>query len=315
MIDKFNRNINYLRLSVTDLCNLRCKYCMPEEGIEKLTHEEVLSIEEIENIVKASVNCGVNKVRITGGDPLVRNGIVEICKRVSAIPGVNEVCITTNGILLEKYAVKLKNAGVNRLNISLDTLLEEKYNNVTRCGNLKSVLRGIEAARNAGFEKIKINVVLIGGFNDDEIVSFVNLTKDADIQVRFIELMPIGECIDWEKEAFPGSNIVLEKIPELVPVGSEGVARLFKFPDGKGTVGLISPMSRHFCPDCNRIRVTADGKLKVCLHSDVEYDLKGVAPEDIEKIIKNAINHKPENSSISKSKKSNSKRYMSQIGG
>ena len=315
MIDKFNRNISYLRLSVTDLCNLRCKYCMPEQGIEKLTHDEILSVEEIENIVKATVKCGVNKVRITGGDPLVRKGILDICKRVSSIEGVKEVCITTNGILLEKYAVKLKEAGVNRLNISLDTLNEEKYNNVTRCGDMKSVLRGIEAAKLAGFEKIKINVVLIGGFNDDEIVDFVNLTKDIDLQVRFIELMPIGECVDWDEKSFPESNLVLEKNPELEPIGSEGVARLYKLPQGKGTVGLISPMSRHFCPDCNRIRVTSDGKLKVCLHSDVEFELKGVEPEKLETVIRNAINSKPENSNISKTNKGSKKRYMSQIGG
>jgi len=315
MIDKFNRNISYLRLSVTDLCNLRCKYCMPEQGIEKLTHDEILSVEEIENIVKATVKCGVNKVRITGGDPLVRNGILEICKRVSSIEGVKEVCITTNGILLEKYAAKLKEAGVNRLNISLDTLNEEKYNNVTRCGDMKSVLRGIEAAKLAGFEKIKINVVLIGGFNDDEIKDFVNLTKDTDLQVRFIELMPIGECVDWDEKSFPESNLVLEKNSELEPIGSEGVARLYKLPEGKGTVGLISPMSRHFCPDCNRIRVTSDGKLKVCLHSDVEFELKGVEPDELENVIRNAINSKPENSNISKTNKGSKKRYMSQIGG
>ncbi len=315
MIDMFERNINYLRLSVTDLCNLRCTYCMPEKGIEKLEHEEILSVEEIEDIVKASAKCGINKVRITGGDPLVRKGIVDICKRVSSIEGIKEVCITTNGILLKKYAVELKEAGVNRLNISLDTLKEEKYQKITRCGKIQDVIDGIEKCKQIGYEKIKINVVLIGGFNDDEISDFVELTRNDDLQVRFIELMPMGECQEWDENVFFETNVVLEKKPELIPVGSEGVARIFKLPDGKGTVGLISPMSRHFCPDCNRIRVTSDGKLKVCLHSESEINLKGLKEAEIVEVIKEGIKLKPQNSTISVDKKSSTKRYMNQIGG
>ncbi len=315
MNDRFGRDIYYLRLSVTDLCNLRCVYCMPEEGVEKRRHSEILSVEEIEEIVRASAECGIRKVRVTGGEPLVRRGIVDICRRISAIPGVEELDMTTNGVLLPKLAVELKKAGVKRLNISLDTLNPDKYRHITRCGNLDEALRGIDAAFEAGYDMIKINTVLIGGVNDDEIPAFVNMTRDKNIHVRFIELMPIGESAEWSHERFISNSCVLEKIPQLEKAGSSGVAQLYRMPGAPGTVGLISPISSHFCPTCNRIRITADGKLKPCLHSADEVDLRGLHGEALVDTISQAIGAKPLRHLLDENDKSFSQRNMNAIGG
>ena len=315
MNDEFGRDIYYLRLSVTDLCNLRCVYCMPEQGVPKRQHNEILSVEEIEEIVQACVACGIRKVRVTGGEPLVRKGIIDICQRISAIPDIKELCITTNGTLLPKYASELRKAGVNRLNISLDTLKSEKYREVTRCGELNEVLSGIDAAMKAGFDNIKINTVLIGGVNDDEVPAFVEMTRDKNIHVRFIELMPIGECAGWSRERFISNNSVLEKIPELTSEGSSGVAQTYRLPGGKGTVGLISPISSHFCPTCNRIRVTADGKLKPCLHSADEVNLKGLHDGQLVDTIAEAVRNKPQKHQLTENAQSSSKRNMNAIGG
>ena len=315
MNDGFGRNINYLRLSVTDLCNLRCVYCMPEKGVEKRSHNEILSIEEIEEIVRSSAACGINKVRITGGEPLVRKGIVDVCSRIAAIPGVEELDMTTNGTLLPRYASDLKKAGVNRLNISLDTLDGKKYNEITRCGTLQEAVDGINKAFEAGFDNIKINTVLIGGVNDDEIPSFVELTRNKKIHVRFIELMPIGQCAGWSRERFISNETVLERMPELVKEGTSGVAQLYRLPGGQGTVGLISPISSHFCPTCNRIRITSDGKLKPCLHSADEVDLKGLHGERLTQVIAEAINGKPKKHLLDENDMSHSMRNMNAIGG
>lgn len=315
MLDNFKRDIYYLRLSVTDLCNLRCKYCMPSGGIEQLKHEDILTVDEIENVVKATAKCGIRKVRITGGEPLVRNGIVEICERIARIKEIEEVCMTTNGILLQKYAKDLKRAGVDRLNISLDTLNEDKYSEMTRGGKLKDVLKGIESAQEVGFENLKINVVLIGDYNDDEIVDFVQLTKENNLQVRFIELMPMGQCSTWDNGAFLSAETVLNKVSGLSLTNIEGVATLYKLNEAKGSVGLIRPMSNHFCPTCNRIRITADGRLKACLHSETEVNIKGLGEVALENILREAIIHKPQKFNLSNECPSKSGRYMNQIGG
>lgn len=315
MFDTFKREIYYLRLSVTDLCNLRCKYCMPGSGVTKLEHADILSVEEIEEIVKATAKCGIKKVRVTGGEPLVRKGIVDICERIAAIKEIEEVCMTTNGLLLEKYAKDLKKAGLDRLNISLDTLDEKKYSDMTRGGKLKDVLRGIEASEAAGFENLKLNVVLIGGYNDDEIVDFVNLTRKNKIQVRFIELMPIGQCTTWEENAFLSAEMVLNKVDGLELQKVDGVATLYKLKDAKGSIGLIRPMSNHFCPSCNRIRITSDGKLKTCLHSENEILIRGLTGEVLEDTLKSAILQKPQMFNLSTECHSESKRFMNQIGG
>lgn len=314
MRDNYGRDIYYLRLSVTDLCNFRCVYCMPEDGVEKRRHCDILSVEEIEEIVSAAVRCGIRKVRVTGGEPLVRRGIVEICRRIAAIPEVEELCMTTNGALLNKYASPLREAGVDRLNISLDTLDPEKYRMITRSGRLADTLAGIDAAVQAGFNNIKINAVLIGGVNDSEIRQLLELTY-KNVNVRFIELMPIGECAGWSHERFISNSKVLEAAPELREVGSSGVAKLYRLPGGSGTVGLISPISSHFCPTCNRIRVTADGKLKPCLHSAEEVNLRGLHGQELIETIKNAIAIKPRRHHLDESEKSDSVRNMNAIGG
>jgi len=315
MKDNLGREITYLRLSVTDLCNLRCIYCMPECGIKKMRHSDILSIEEIESIVRASAACGIEKVRLTGGEPLVRKGIIDICRRIASIEGIREICLTTNGVLLPKYAKELYASGVRKLNISLDTFDPEKYRMLSRIGTLNDALDGLKAAQDAGFESIKINVVLMGGINDDEIGKFVELTRDNDISVRFIELMPIGECADWDKERFVDAAKVLRVVPQLKESGTNGVAKLYRIPGWRGSVGLITPISSHFCSRCNRIRITSDGKLKPCLHSAAEINLKGLSGANLVETIRLAIKQKPMGHHLSAGNASESLRYMNEIGG
>lgn len=318
MKDSFGRDITYLRISVTDLCNLRCKYCMPEEGVTKVHHRDILSIEEIEEIAKVFVRLGVNKIRLTGGEPLLRSGILDIVEKIGRLEGLRDFAMTTNGILLKKYAEELKIRGLKRVNISLDTLDEDKYNNITRIGKLKDVLEGIEVAREVGLTPIKINAVLVGGFNDDEIVDLVKLTEKEYIDIRFIELMPIGEAIKYESKYFISNQIVLKKLPELIPVERKDIsspAVCYKLPNAKGRIGLINPVSCKFCEHCNRVRLTAQGKLKLCLHSKDEIDLKEALRkgQDIEKIIIDAIGQKPESHHLEDGEYVSKKMY--QIGG
>lgn len=314
MRDGYGRDINYLRLSVTDLCNLRCVYCMPAGGVEKRRHEDVLTVEELEEIAQSAGRCGIRKIRLTGGEPLVRRGIVDICARTAAAPGVEEVCMTTNGLLLPKMAAELRRAGLKRINISLDTLSPERYRELTRVGNIEDAVAGLRAALD-NFETVKINAVLIGGSSEPEIRQMVNITKDTPLELRFIELMPIGECAHWPKERFLANSAVLEAVPELEPCGTSGVARLFTLPDAKGKVGLISPLSSHFCPECNRIRVTPDGRLKPCLHSAQEIELRGFHGAELDAKIKEGICAKPMRHHLSAVSPSESLRGMSRIGG
>lgn len=317
MIDNYGRNINYIRISVTELCNMRCRYCMPEEGIQKRNHEEMMTAEETVDAAKAAVSLGINKIRITGGEPLVKRGIVKLCKEIADIDGVEELCITTNGTLLGTFAEGLYDAGVDRLNISLDTLNPEKFNYITRIGKLDDVIDGINAAFKAGFEKIKINTVLMGGFNDDEIRDFVELTKDRPIEVRFIELMPIGGGIDFDKAKFISCEEVLERVPELESMEmSDGVATMYKLPGAVGRVGLIRPISCDFCDRCNKIRLTADGMLKPCLHLDGEISIKGKSREEMTDIMRDAILSKPEmRNEMDAENPSQAGRDMNRIGG
>lgn len=318
MKDAFGREVNYLRLSVTDLCNLRCKYCMPENGIQKLHHEDVLKIEEIDKIVSAFIKLGINKVRITGGEPLVRKGILSLIKSISSHPEIKDLALTTNGINLKSMAKDLKEAGLKRINVSLDSLDEKKYADMTRGGKLKDVIEGIKMAKKVGLTPIKLNVVLIGGFNDNEIKDFVNLTKDEDIDVRFIELMPIGEVAKWSFENFISNELVLKKVPELVKIENDdpnAPAVLYRLPGGKGRVGLISPISCKFCSSCNRIRLTSEGILKYCLHSDEEFDLKAALREgkSLTEFIEEVVLKKPKEHSIEEG--NFVKRNMVQVGG
>ena len=314
MLDGCGRTIDYLRLSVTDLCNYRCRYCMPPEGVEKRAHGDMLSLEELAEIAAAAVQCGVRKIRLTGGEPLVRRGLPDLCRMLRAIPGVEELCLTTNGSLLPQMAAPLREAGVDRLNISLDTLRPDRFAAMTRLGTLQDVQAGIRAAEAAGFHDLKFDTVLIGGFNDDEIGDFVDLSREHPWEMRFIELMPMGPCAGWDKSCFLPAGTVLDRVPELEPIQAQGVARRYKLPGAKGTVGLISPVSRDFCGSCRRIRVTADGRLKGCLHSREEIPLRGLHGRELEDAIRQGILHKPERHHLTE-RKSDTPRNMNQIGG
>lgn len=317
MLDRYGRNITYLRLSVTELCNLRCRYCMPAGGVCKKAHEEMLTEEEIVLAVETAAELGVNKLRITGGEPLVKKNILSICERTAAVPGIREVCITTNGVLLPELAKPLREAGVKRLNISLDTLDEEKFRYITRLGSLETVLRGIEAALEAGYEKIKLNAVLIGGFNDGEIAPLAELTRRWPVDLRFIELMPMLESSEFGPEAFIPCERVLQTLPELEEEPRDGgVAKLYRLPGAQGRIGLISPLSSHFCGECNRIRLTADGKLKPCLHGKAEFPIKGLDREGMREQFRAAMLAKPEwHGELSYASRSRAGRNMNTIGG
>lgn len=315
MKDRYGRTIKYLRLSVTDLCNCRCVYCMGENGVPRLPHSAILSFEEIEEIVRAAVSLGVTKVRLTGGEPLVRRGIDELVRRLRGIEGVEELAMTTNGARLAEYAEALKEAGLDRLNVSLDTLDPEKFRRITRIGELRDTLDGLDAARRAGFERIKLNTVLMGGVNDDEIAEIAALAKDGAFDVRFIELMPIGECTDWDGRRFLPAERVLEYLPKGERVPSDGVAELWRPAGFRGTVGLIRPLSHRFCADCDRIRVTADGCLKPCLHSAREIPLRGKHGEALVRTIAEGMQTKPREHHMADGHASESRRGMNRIGG
>ena len=315
MRDSFNRDVDYLRISVTDLCNLRCIYCMPEKGVEKFSHDQIISPERIKEIVEASVKLGIKKVRLTGGEPLTRHGLIEIIKFIRSVEGIEEICLTTNGIGLKEKAKDLKEAGVDRLNISLDTLDESKFKFITRGGKLQNVLDGIEEIQKAGFKDTKINVVLIGGFNDDEIKKFYEFSNKNNVIVRFIELMPIGEGAKFKRKSFVSNKIVLEQLPGAILDYSDGVSSYFKFNDSRARIGLISPLSNKFCESCSRIRLTSDGRIKPCLHSEAEFDLTGLHDEELVNAIKQSILSKPKEHHLNEDGKSSSIRGMSKIGG
>ena len=317
MIDRLGRNITYLRISVTELCNLRCRYCMPAEGVCKKSHADMLTEDEMIQAVEAAASLGISKLRITGGEPLVKKNIVSICRRAAAVPGIREVCVTTNGLLLPELAVPLREAGVTRLNLSLDTLSPEKYAYITRMGRLEDFRAGFHAALNAGFQKIKLNAVLIGGFNDDEIVPLAELTRAYPVDMRFIEMMPMYDGGDFDSSAYIPYMKVLDALPEAVPVpGDGGVAKLCRLPGAQGNIGLISPVSAHFCGECNRIRLTADGKIKPCLHSGDEYALKGLNFDGMRAQLEKAIWNKPAwHGDLDALHRSQAGRNMNQIGG
>lgn len=316
MIDQYNRDISYLRISVTDLCNLRCRYCI-SDNFEKKSHAEILRLEEIENICKVAAENGITKIRLTGGEPLLRKGIINLVEKIKNIDKIKEIAITTNAVLLESMAKDLKSAGADRLNISLDSMEEKTFSMITRGAKLIDVQRGIESAISSGFEGIKINTVLLKGINDNEIPEFVGLSKYG-FEVRFIELMPIGNTASYAKKHFMSAQEVLNLCPSLIEEESydySSPAKYYKIPGHKYKVGLIRPISCNFCEACNRIRLTADGKLKPCLHSNQEIDVKGVSND------MKAIDKKMKSAIISKPKKHNLEnmeyiiRGMSKIGG
>jgi len=290
-IDLCRRPINYLRISVTDRCNLRCVYCQPAEGIKLIRHDDVLTYEEILKIAVAAAGLGIAKIRLTGGEPLVRLNLTELIQELAGIKGIDDISLTTNGVLLKEMAKDLKQAGLKRVNISLDTLKEDRFKQITRMPEFKHVMEGIEAAKKAGLVPVKINVVAMKGVNDDEIPDFARLSLKKGWNIRFIELMPFSAGNPPEEHNISGAGQPqqyisvadikkeIEKLGKLGPVTGitgSGPAKYFKLPKAKGTLGFISPVSDHFCFSCNRLRLTADGKLRPCLLSDREIDLRTV---------------------------------------
>ena len=318
MTDAYGRKIEYLRMSVTDGCNLRCRYCMPPDGMAECPCRTAMSAGEFVEIARAAAELGMKKLRITGGEPLVRGDIIPLVRELGAVQGIEDMSMTTNATLLAPCAEELYKAGIRRINISLDTLMPEKYAEITRGGRLSDALEGIRAAMAAGMSPVKLNTVLIGGFNDDEIETLAEMTVRYPVQLRFIELMPIGNTGDFPKQAYLPDSTVLERLPQLVSVPSEKhtVARLYRLPGAKGEVGLISPLSNHFCAECNRLRLTADGCLKPCLHSAEELSVRGLHGEQLRQAILTAVSHKPQmHVALSATERSEARRSMYRIGG
>lgn len=311
MRDGCGREITDLRLSVTDRCDCRCRYCMPAEGSPRTGELPAAAYLEM---AAAAVRCGVRKIRLTGGEPLMREDLPELCRGLRALPGLEELCLTTNGRRLEQLALPLRAAGVDRLNLSLDTLRRDRYAAMTRREPPEDLLGGLRAAEAAGFAGLKVNVVLMGGFNDDEIGDFVQLTREHPWEVRFIELMPMGPCAAWPRACFLPAAAVLERVPELERVPDRGVARRYRLPGGQGAVGLIAPLSHAFCGACSRIRITADGHLKSCLHSREEIPLASLHGEALEAAVRRGIREKPRTHHLTEGA-SGTPRNMNQIGG
>jgi cyclic pyranopterin phosphate synthase len=319
MIDQYGRNIEYLRLSITENCNMKCIYCNPDGALCSPIETNQMSVDEIVKTVRAMVRVGIRKVRITGGEPTVRSDLVEIVRRIASLPGIDDLSMTTNGLRLGSLAIELKQAGLQRLNISLDSLDPQKFTEITGGGKLDAVLAGIDHALAIGLQPIKINTVLIRGINDDEIDGLIGLAKNRPIDIRFIELMPIGKYGESNREKILTSDEVLAKHPELRPLQREeqGAPAVYYGIDGyQGRIGFISPISHEFCQDCNRIRVSADGKIRPCLGHNGEVDIKPFFTLDddaFDAMIADIIFRKPRGHNFNTG--FNSKRNMNRIGG
>ena len=303
MIDQFGRSVEYLRVSITDKCNLRCVYCMPLEGLPWLQRDELLSYEEIEQIVRVMAPMGLERLRITGGEPLVRRDVPELVRLLAAVPGIRDLSLSTNAVLLAEQADALKAAGISRLNVSLDSLREDRVDRIARRpGSYPRIMEGLAAAEEVGFSPIKINVVLIKGENDDEIQDFAEITRKHPWHVRFIEMMPTGANLDLSAQQFISCTEVLHRVREidkLEPVPGpfgNGPAEYYQFPGAPGTIGVITPMSHNYCDRCNRMRLTADGQLRPCLFGDLQTNLRDPlrAGEDLALHIRDTLKVKPE---------------------
>lgn len=332
MKDGQGRQIDYLRISLTDRCNLRCIYCMPEHGVKSIPRESVLTLEEVHKAIECASQLGIKHIRFTGGEPTVRKGLLSLIERTAQTPGIESVALTTNAILLPGMAADLKAAGLSRVNISLDTLDTEQYRFITRLGNLDDALKGIEAALSAGLFPVKLNTVVVRSLNQD-LLSFARLTVDAPLHVRFIEYMPIGNGDDcggcgWGPADVVPAKEIIETIsaqaqsiglgslqPAIATPDGWGPAQYYRFPGAQGTVGVISAISNHFCASCNRLRLTADGKIKPCLFSDTEYDIRSAlrkgSEEEVLSVFKAALFHKPSGHKH----RVGTRRMMSQVGG
>lgn len=326
MLDTHNRDINYLRISVTDRCNLRCRYCMPEEGINKVEHGEILSLEDIARLINVAVEIGIRKIRITGGEPLVRKNITGLIRCISEVPEIDDVAITTNGVLFNSMADELKSAGLDRVNFSLDTMVPEKFKYITRRDELAEVTKSVFRALELGLEPVKINTVVIKGFNDDELMDFADLAYRYPLNIRFIEFMPIGDLLFWKKERIVTALQIQEKIAQkyqLTParyIKGNGPAKYYSMEGGQGTIGFISPMSNHFCSECSRLRLTAEGKLRGCLYDKREIDLQtglknGSSNEELRQLFIKAVNLKPSEHHMDEGWGEENQRKMYQIGG
>jgi len=325
LCDSFQRPINYLRISVTDRCNLRCVYCMPAQGVHQISHQDILTYEEIYTVVQAAAELGINKIRLTGGEPLVRLGLPKLVSLIGQIDTIDDISMTTNGTLLSSHVAELKGAGLRRVNVSLDTLEPDRFKKITRSNyELNDVIDGIESAKSAGLNPVKINVVVMSGINDDEVLNFAAKTINEGWHVRFIECMPAaGVSSDaWRFVSVGEIKKQLEQLGELEPclprVGN-GPARYFRFPNSRGSVGFISPISEHFCFHCNRLRLTADGKLRPCLLSSEEIDLRqplrcGMPLAELKRLIETAASKKPRRHQLAEGYVPQG-RPMTQVGG
>jgi len=327
LIDPRNRRIDYLRISVTDRCNLSCAYCRPPGPMKVLPHRDILQYEEIHRLVSVAVPLGISHVRITGGEPLVRRGVVPFIASLRDITGIEDISVTTNGVLLEEMASGLRDAGISRLNISLDSLDPKRFAGITGSDAWHKVWRGIEAAERCRFDPIKINMVPVKGVNDDEVVAFARLTVDRRIHVRFIEFMPIGANDRWHTDACVPASEIREAIEKVFgpleradPGRGAGPSQNYRIPRGQGVIGLISPITKHFCESCRRLRLTADGKIRPCLLSDTEIDIKspmrgGCSDTELERLLRFALEIKPERHYVTESPGGCTARTMSRIGG
>lgn len=321
--DSFQRPISYLRISVTDRCNLRCVYCMPSEGVPLIPRSDVLSYEEVLRVVQVAAQMGINKVRLSGGEPLVRAGLVNLVRMLSQLGTIDDLSLTTNGVLLRDMAIDLRNAGLKRVNVSLDSLRRERFKEITGHDKLVDVLEGIEQARRVGLDPVKVNVVVMRGLNEEEVFDFARLAKDG-WNVRFIELMPILNRNASQPEFVSAKEIgdiisSLGGLQPCSPLTGNGPASYYRFPGAKGTIGFITPVSDHFCFKCNRLRLTADGKLLPCLLAGEEIDLRSAlranaSSEDIKQLILRAVASKPEGHRVTKGV-IEQKRLMTQVGG
>jgi len=326
LADAFRRRITYLRISVTDRCNLRCTYCMPEAGLPWIPKAVILTYEEIEHIVRAAASVGVRSIRLTGGEPLVRRDLPQLVARLAAIPGIDDIALSTNGLLLADLAGSLAEAGLHRVNVSLDTLRAERFETIARRPGLDRVLAGIDAALAAGLGPIKLNCVLMRGQNDDELADFAALAYDRELYVRFIEVMPVHENLNLQTDAYVSSDEILgrlESVAHLEPVagpGGNGPARYFAAAGSQGAVGVISPLSHDYCERCNRVRLSADGRLRLCLFGDQEIDLRGplrdgATQTELAQLFEAGMLIKPERHHLELGRTSSRMRAFSEIGG
>ncbi|MCA1926845.1 MAG: GTP 3',8-cyclase MoaA [Calditerrivibrio sp.] len=325
LVDKYGRVYSYLRISVTDRCNFRCKYCIPTQHFEFIHHHDILSYEDIIFALNLFCKIGIKKVRITGGEPLVRKGITNLIGEIrKKNKEIEEITLTTNGSLLSKFSKDLKQAGISRINVSIDSLRTERYHSITGGFELKNVIEGIKAAQNEGILPIKVNTVLIRGFNEDEIIDFCNFAADNNINVRFIEFMPIGNSIEWSKDSVVSGREILDIISEKFTITKlekhkyEGPSLDYRLSNG-AKIGIITPISNHFCGSCDKLRLTADGKLRPCLLSDNEIDLKkAIRERDTDKLlslIKDSLKIKEWSHKVSDHESIKFNRTMSHIGG